>query len=303
MDRMGCVLRSLDQAGYTPLEGSRSRGTKVVDTVKGKVFVKFGTGGTRASKELLEYEALGLKHLSSCAPPELIVPRAVLVDQVPATNEAYICLEYMDMRGDGRGDCMKTLGKSLAQMHATKPTLYSSFGFPVDGCCGSLFQPNNVTGRDLNWVEFYREFRLGYQLKTANERYVDRELEEKGAQLMKRLPDLFSALVVEDIEPSILHGDLWAGNYGFVDGSPVIFDPACYYGHTEADLGIAYMFGGFSASFFDAYHRVLPKAEGFSRRAMLYELYHHLNHLNIFGTGYRQGCIRLMDTILGSPTA
>ena len=104
---------------------------------------------------------------------------------------------------------------------------------------------------------------------------------------------------VDAIRPSLLHGDLWSGNYSAdADGNPSIFDPACYYGHHEADLGITRMFGGFGPDFYDAYHEVIPKADGFAKRAMLYELHHHLNHYNIFGSSYRGGALSLMNRLL-----
>jgi protein-ribulosamine 3-kinase len=115
---------------------------------------------------------------------------------------------------------------------------------------------------------------------------------------MERLPELFAML--GRIQPSLLHGDLWAGNWDVATSThrPCLFDPAAYYGHAEADLGLAHMFGGFGASFWEAYFEARPKQPGYERRALLYELHHHLNHLNIFGSGYARGAISLMEQIL-----
>ena len=157
---------------------------------------------------------------------------------------------------------------------------YNAYGFPIDGCCGAGRQLNDINKMSQNWVEFWRDYRLGDQLAVIKERFpTDNEIQQVGSELMKRLPELFSSMIIEDIVPSVLHGDLWSGNYGSITDNdiPVIFDPAVYYGHHEADLGIAKMFGGFGTSFWKAYHSVIPKEDGFERRSMLYELHHHLN--------------------------
>jgi protein-ribulosamine 3-kinase len=101
--------------------------------------------------------------------------------------------------------------------------------------------------------------------------------------LCKRLPDLFTAY---EPQASLLHGDLWAGNWGSVDGEPVIYDPAVYYGDRESDIAMTMLFGGFGKSFYDAYKKSWPMAPGHEQRLKLYRLYHVLNHLNLFGRSY-----------------
>ena len=125
-------------------------------------------------------------------------------------------------------------------MHKNKNgRLYKAFGFPMDGCCGSGQQLNDVSRTCQNWVEFWNKYRLGHQLSVLKAKFpTDLELQELGAQLQKRLPELFSGMIVEDIEPAVLHGDLWNGNWSMHDGIPTIYDPAVYYGHHEADLGL-----------------------------------------------------------------
>lgn len=258
------------------------------------LFIKFGTGGESSAKiELLEYEALGLQHLANAC-SIIKVPQVYFVGSLKSQN----CI-IMDKIPFGHEDCSAELGKGLAEMHLHPPQ-HSFFGFPLDGCCGNCPQLNNVECRKLNWVEFWKEFRLGKQLEMLQENCPDEQvIIQKGAELMKRLPELFSMLRVEDIPLSLLHGDLWNGNYkSDIKGNPVIFDPAAYYGHSEADLGIARMFGGFSNYFWSEYHKKIPKEKGYERRALLYELHHHLNHMNIFGKGYRSGVINLMKEIL-----
>jgi protein-ribulosamine 3-kinase len=228
-------------------------------------------------------------------------PRPWLVGA--AAGDAFIAMEALDLSAGGRGgdggEFGRRLGSGLGELHES-PALHPRFGFPIDGCCGAAPQPNNASGRSLDWVAFWGEFRLGHQLDMLRQKYPeDRKLLELGQQLQKRLPELFSMLRVEDIPRSFLHGDLWSGNFGAdAGGGPVMFDLAGYYGHDEADLGIARMFGGFPPAFWEAYHERRPKQPGFERRADLYELHHHMNHMNIFGRTYRSGCVSLLEKIL-----
>ena len=170
-------------------------------------------------------------------------------------------MEYLDVCGLSARDGA-AFGKGLAALHLAKaPTNAAAagaageaagdgrgatngfqeggFGFPIEGCCGALEQPNAPVAGGGNWVDFWRERRLGHQLRVAKERYPeDRALQEAGARLSKSLREFFggAGLRPEDIQPSLLHGDLWSGNVGICDGTPCIFDPAAYYGHHEADL-------------------------------------------------------------------
>jgi len=147
----------------------------------------------------------------------------------------------------------------------------------------------------MNWIEFWIEYRLKHQLKNIR----DAEALELGDKIADNMDKLFP-FDIDEIKPSLLHGDLWSGNHG-VDGNtglPCLYDPAAYYGHDEADFGIAHMFGGLSPAFYDAYFSVRPKKEGFEKRKLLYELHHHLNHYNIFGGGYLSGAKSLMRQLV-----
>mmetsp|Transcript_5033 Transcript_5033/g.16104 ORF Transcript_5033/g.16104 Transcript_5033/m.16104 type:complete len:309 (+) Transcript_5033:446-1372(+) len=298
VEPMDAVVAELRRQGAGPLRWDH--GPTVDTEAFGSLFVKLGTGGAPATRAQLEYERVALEHLAAAAPAGLCVPRARAVGEVPE-HGAFICLDYVKMGRSGGSARQAALGRLVGQLHSAQPAWQSTFGFPLDGQCGALLQPNNSEGRQMNWLEFWREFRLDYQLAVAREQHpTDLVLQERGAELSKRLPDVFADAPIEDIPLSCLHGDLWAGNAGFAvaDDRPVIFDPATYYGHAEADLGIVRMFGGFSPAFFEAYHKVRPRAPGFERRCKLYELHHHLNHLNIFGSGFRAGCLALMDSLL-----
>ena len=114
-------------------------------------------------------------------------------------------------------------------------------------------------------------------------------------RLLDHLEELFNGL---EIIPSLLHGDLWGGNTAALEeGIPVVYDPACYYGHHEADLSMMNMFGGFSSYFYGAYHEVIPKSPGFEPRNHLYQLYHYLNHYLLFGASYRGSCVRILNEL------
>jgi protein-ribulosamine 3-kinase len=118
---------------------------------------------------------------------------------------------------------------------------------------------------------------------------------ELGNKLCDKLDEYF--VDVGDIKPSILHGDLWSGNYNAVDGTPVLFDPATYYGHHEADFGMSWC-AGFSSAFWESYHAVIPQAPGFAERKDIYQLYHYLNHYNLFSGGYRAMALGILNRLV-----
>ena len=177
----------------------------------------------------------------------------------------------------------KQLGKRLAEMHLAEPVLKEAkngmFGFSVDNTIGATPQPN---GWMDNWVEFFRERRLRHQVLLTG----DGKLINKGTKLCNKLDDLFED-VKGTIKPSLLHGDLWSGNIcgEGEKGDVVIFDPACYYGHHEAEFGMSWCME-FTSAFWEEYRKLIPKAPGFDQRKRLYQLYHYLNHYNLFGGGY-----------------
>ncbi|GAA5980390.1 hypothetical protein JCM11641_001787 [Rhodosporidiobolus odoratus] len=186
------------------------------------------------------------------------------------------------------------LAEYLAQMHLAPPPSGQKYGFPVPTCCGVTKQDNT---EEESWSTFFGKRRIGDML----DRIGDPELGQLGKKLQERVvPKLLDGL---DIKPSILHGDLWAGNarYSRDRSAPITFDPSSYYGHSEADLGITHMFGGFSPDFYERYHELVPKTapvEEYEQRQQLYELYHHLNHTLMFGGSYKGGAIRLMRGLL-----
>ena len=175
----------------------------------------------------------------------------------------------------------------MAELHRTKG---ERFGYESDNYIGATPQPNEWSN---SWVEFFRERRLGFQVRLLEERgYATPELLEKATALMGKLDALIGR---HPVEPSLLHGDLWSGNYmSDADGMPVLIDPAVYYGDREADLAMTELFGRFDAKFYAAYKKSHPLAAGYDQRRDIYNLYHLLNHLNLFGLSYMPGVMEIL---------
>jgi fructosamine-3-kinase len=183
-----------------------------------------------------------------------------------AGANAYLVLELLDLKGQGD---FAALGRMLAEAHR-KPG--PRFGWSRDNYIGATSQFN---GWCDDWAEFWRTRRLQPQLDLARKRGYDL------GQV-----DLSPLLGNHEPHPSLLHGDLWSGNAGFTQEGPVVFDPAVYYGDREADLAVTELFGGFPGEFYRAYEATYPPDAGYRLRKHLYNLYHLLNHLNLFGAGY-----------------
>lgn len=202
-------------------------------------------------------------------------------------QSAWLVMENLQL--GGRGD-PAALGEGLAAMHRMTR---QQFGWEQDNTIGSTPQSNTPTH---DWVEFWSEQRLRFQLDLAAHRGHGGRLQSQGERLLEAFPCLFT-----DYAPqaSLLHGDLWSGNFAYTqDGEPVIFDPAVYYGDHEADLAMTELFGGFSADFYAAYRAHYPLDPGYAVRKTLYNLYHILNHLNLFGGGYHAQAQHMMDSLL-----
>jgi protein-ribulosamine 3-kinase len=202
-------------------------------------------------------------------------------------DSAYLVLEDLELGSHGD---LAALGEGLAAMHRVTR---KQFGWDLDNTIGSTLQVNI---RNHDWVAFWREHRLQFQLELAAQNGHGGRLQSQGEKLLDAFPALF---VGHSPQPSLLHGDLWSGNYAFSRaGEPTIYDPAVYYGDREADLAMTELFGGFGADFYAAYRAHYPLDPGYGVRKTLYNLYHILNHLNIFGEGYRSQAYRMMDTLL-----
>jgi protein-ribulosamine 3-kinase len=237
-----------------------------------------------ARLDMFEAEAAGLDALA--AGEAIRVPRALCT----GTSEglSFIVMEHLAL-GHGRDNGWIRAGRQLAALHRNSAT---EFGWIRSNTIGATPQPN---GWREDWVAFWREQRLGFQLELAASNGYGGRLQSLGEQLLDRFP----ALIDHAPEPSLLHGDLWGGNLGFTPlGEPVIYDPATYYGDREAELAMTELFGGFSADFYAAYREAWPMDAGYRIRRELYNLYHVLNHLNLFGGGYGSQAQAMMQRLL-----
>lgn len=253
-----------------------------LETERGPVFLKLADARLKA---MLEAEAEGLRELAGAG--AVRVPQVLAVG---ATAEsAYLALEWIDFASATR-ETEAQLGAQLARQHRVSA---ERFGWHRDNTIGSTPQQN---GWADGWVGFFRERRLRFQLELARGRGAGPRLEARGAELLERLGEFFAAYRPV---PSLLHGDLWGGNWAADErGAPVIFDPAAYYGDREADLAMTRLFGGFGADFHAAYAAAWRPDAGAPLRVDLYNLYHVLNHLNLFGGGYARQAETMIDRLL-----
>ena len=251
-----------------------------------RFFIKLNNA---ASLDMFEAEAAGLQEIRDSN--ALRVPEPVCWGK--NDSRAWLVLEYVEMgKGSTRG--AEALGAGLAAMHRRTS---EKFGWKRDNTIGATPQINTYASR---WVQFWRERRLGYQLQLARVNGHTGKLQVLGEKLLANLDSFFP-----DADPaaSLLHGDLWSGNYSFDNqGQPVLFDPAVYYGDRETDIAMTELFGGFPAAFYAAYRESYPLDPGYDVRKTLYNLYHILNHLNLFGGGYRHQAEQMMSRLLAETT-
>ena len=245
-------------------------------------FLKLNTAERLA---MFEAEAEGLEQLAGVN--AVRVPAALGVGS--AGTHSFLLLEWVAF-GCGSRDSEIALGERLARQHSVEQ---QQFGWKRDNTIGSTIQINTP---DDDWLEFLRDRRLGFQLRLAARNGYGDLLQARGRLLLEALPSFF---VAHRPAASLLHGDLWGGNWGTDDrGQPVIFDPAVYYGDRECDIAMTRLFGGFGSAFYEAYEAAWPLPEGAAERVQLYNLYHVLNHLNLFGGGYLAQAQQLIDALL-----
>ena len=235
--------------------------------------------------EMFEAEAEGLRALAQARAIKVPLPVCSGIE----AQQAYLVLEYFE-GGGGNSSAAERFGRQLAELHRHRNP---QFGWYRDNTIGSTPQPNTPTS---DWLVFWRQQRLGFQLALAKQHAAPGSLLRKGEALMQCLDGLF---LDYHPEPSLLHGDLWSGNYAVTRaGEPIIFDPAVYFGDREADLAMTELFGGFSQAFYGAYNEAWPLHSGYSVRKTFYNLYHILNHFNMFGGGYGGQAERMIEQLL-----
>lgn len=255
---------------YRSVSGGSINQAYKLTTNQGPFFLKYNSS---APYDFFEKEALGLLTLRS-AGTALRIPDVIAVGNPEDNKSSFLLLEYIE---EGRSGNSFTFGTELAELHQTNSEY---FGLDSDNYIGSLPQQN---GKYDDWISFFREKRIEPQIRMAiNQGRLSSSLNSNWNRLAKMLDQ-----IIPQCKPSLLHGDLWGGNYLFdTNGAAVLIDPAVYYGHPEVDLAFTRMFGGFSADFYRGYESVLPLEPGFQERVPIFNMYPLLVHVNLFGGYY-----------------
>lgn len=286
------IARSLGRAGVriesaSTLSGGGAREAQRLVTSEGEFFAKWSND---APEDIFLCEALGLDALRAMSGP-ITIPRVIAASKRDPETPGYLILEYLSpSRAGAAHDHDESLGRGLATIHrATR----ASFGFDAPSYCGPTPQDNRECS---TWIEFYRERRLRplvealqrcRRLSAADRRVFDR--------LMERLDDLLPT----NSTPSLIHGDLWAGNVLSAAHGPALVDPACAYADREMEFGITTLFGGVPARAFAAYEEAWPMPQGWRERNPIYQLYHLLNHALLFGGHYEAEALRIAKHFAG----
>lgn len=241
-----------------------------ISTSNSDYFLKFNSAPDALT--MFQTEAYGLQTIAKTN--TIKTPKVIAYDRFE--NSAFLLLEFIESKPPSFED-FKNLGTQLAQLHQCTS---ESFGLDQDNFIGRLPQPNH---KHKNWTDFYTHERLIPQLELAKQKGMLHHSECPNAEHIKnRLQPL-----LENIKPALLHGDLWSGNYLISkNGEPYVIDPALYYGHNEVDIAMSKLFGGFGEAFYESYFSFFHADEHTSARIEVYQLYHLLVHLNMFGRSY-----------------
>jgi len=264
----------------SPLSGGCISDAYKIETLSNqKYFLKTNS---LSSDDMFIKEAHGLKELNK--------PNAIKIPEVLLYDRSFLLTEFIS-QGSRSKSFFEDFGRKFADLHKFKN---SEFGFYEDNYIGSNIQPNIAEGFEkTNWTQFYFNKRLLYQFKLAEKNgYAAQELRNGFSKLESMIETILNG---SQEEPSILHGDLWSGNYLINNnGEACLIDPAVYYGHREADLAMTKLFGGFNPVFYEAYNEYYNLSDGYEYREAIYKLYHVLNHLNLFGHGYYSQALSLI---------
>ncbi len=233
-----------------------------------------------------EYDALSQIKSTIDHSDIIVCPKPILTGTYK--EHSFLLLDCLNLLNTSKSSSdWNALGRGLASLHSCRKDI---FGWHRKSTIGSTPQPNNQCD---NWIEFWTEHRLLHQVKLA----YDSGFSINGFdRIISKIGELFKNY---DPYPSLIHGDLWSGNVGFeAGGKPAIFDPASYCADREAEFGIIHMFGGFPDEFFNGYDSILKRSDDFFRRKYLYQVYHELNHLNLFGGSYLPSVLSSVKKIL-----
>ncbi len=263
-----------------PIRGGDICSAYKVETKQQKYFLKIHQP---SMLNMLQCEANNLNKIAETN--SIKTPAVVACDQTATFS--FLMLEYLELGASGSHE---SLGVALANLHHHQS---NTFGWDQGNFIGTTSQPNSNSN---DWVAFWKNMRLNHQLQLARANSAQHLLVDKCQQLIEELPALF---INYTPKPSLLHGDLWSGNFSFLtDGTPVIYDPASYFGDHETDIAMTELFGGFNQDFYSAYQEHFPVDAGYRVRKNLYNLYHILNHFNLFGGSYAHQAQNLCEKIL-----
>ena len=258
--------------------GCINQGYRISDSDR-TFFVKLNRADQLA---MFEAEAIGLQQMRETQ--TILIPKPICFGI--SDRSSYIVLEWLDL-GRGTSQSWAEMGRQLARMHQFRKA--TAFGWERDNTIGSTPQINTWTS---DWSQFFTQHRIGYQLHLG---------EQNGGRFRngERLLSVIPEILDHAPQPAIVHGDLWSGNAAVTQsGQPVIFDPATYWSDREVDLAMTELFGGFPSEFYRGYNEVFPLDSGYQNRKTLYNLYHILNHFNLFGGSYESQANRMIDQIL-----
>lgn len=260
--------------------GSINRAFAISDQDHRAYFVKLNDASCLA---MFEAEALGLQQIAATQTIRVPLPICWGTTQ----DSAYIVLEWLDL-GYGTHRAWAAMGQQLAAMHRVASP--QGFGWERNNTIGLTPQINAWMS---DWIAFFAEQRISYQLQLAQQRGGHFP---QAAQLLAAIPQILAG---HQPLPSLVHGDLWSGNAVVTQlEEPVIVDPAVYFGDREVDLAMTELFGSFPNDFYRAYNQAFPLEPGYRQRKLLYNLYHILNHFNLFGGSYEHQANQMMATVL-----
>jgi protein-ribulosamine 3-kinase len=262
-----------------PVSGGCINHSVKISSSVGDFFLKWNASGP---VDLFLKEAEGLEEMRSVDNPHLVIPKVIWSKE---TDEwpGLLLMEYLQPTNTTSG-FDEQLGRGIALLHRKTATAY---GFHHSNYCGTTIQDNKWSD---NWPEFFAQQRIWALVKQISaSRGIPTSEQKIYEDLVDRMPQLLAHQTVQ----SLIHGDLWSGNYMYTAAGPALIDPACYYADREMELGMMQLFGGFSPTVWKAYQDEFPLQEAWQERVPLYQLYHILNHRLLFGGSYGRQALEI----------
>lgn len=270
-----CTIYSADVLG-----GGTLHRTLKISASHGNFFLKWSNS---APSDIFLREAESLLYMRSVKADHLIIPDVIAADSV-GEEPGYLLLGFLNGGYNSQNDLL--LGRGLASLHLR--TLSTQFGFFHTTYCGATLQDNSWS---KSWPEFYARQRIGY---LVNRLSLSQRLSVTDQNLMEKFIDRLPQLLPGDRPASLIHGDLWSGNYLHTPDGPALIDPAAYFADCEMEFGMVTLFGGFSKLFWSGYQEVNPLLPDWQERISIYQSYHLLNHMLLFGDAYRESLLRII---------